>query len=48
MFGEPITMIAPHFRVLREIDRVAESERRIAALNNRRKVEKGKQNHNAI
>ena len=48
MFGEPVAMIAPLFRVLREIDRVAESERRIGALNYRRKVENGERNHNAM
>jgi len=47
MFGEPITVIAPLLRVLREIDGVSERERRVAALHDRRKVENGAEDHNS-
>jgi len=48
MFREPVAMIAPLFRVLREIDRISEGKRGIAALNDRRKVENGRKNHNSM
>jgi hypothetical protein len=48
MFREPVAMIAPLFRVLREIDRISEGQRGIATLNDRRKVENGRKNHNSM
>jgi hypothetical protein len=45
MLRDPVAMIAPLFRVLREIDRISEGQRRVAALNDRGKVENGKKRH---
>jgi hypothetical protein len=45
MFRQPIAMVAPLLRVLREIDRVSESQRGIAAVNDRREIEERIKNH---
>ncbi len=41
---EPVAMISPPLGVLREVQRVAEGQRGIAALANRRKIENGIEN----
>jgi hypothetical protein len=48
MFGQPIAMVAPLFRMLGEIDRVFESERSIAAFNDRGKIENGRKDHSLM
>ena len=48
MFGQPVAMIAPLLRVLREIERVAESQRGVAAFDDGRKIENGEPRHAAM
>ena len=48
MFREPIPMITPALRVLREIDSVAKRERRVAAFDDGREIENGKARHREI
>ena len=45
MFRQPIAVVAPLFRVLREVERVAEREARVAALYDGRKIEQRKMFH---
>ena len=44
---EPKSMVAPLLRVPRQIGRVPKSERRIAAFNNRRKIQNGIPQHDS-
>jgi len=39
VLGKPIAAIAPRLRVTREVERVAQRMRRVAAFDNRRKIE---------
>ena len=45
MLGEPEAMVAPALGVAREVERVAERLRGVAALDDRREVENGKRDH---
>jgi len=45
VFGEPEAVVAPGFRVSREIERVAQSVGGCRPLRNRRKIENGEGNH---
>ena len=45
MLGEPVAVVTPPLGMLREIDRVAQRLRGVAALDDRRKIENRKWNH---
>ena len=45
VFGEPVALEAPYFGMLREIQRVAKSQRRVAAFNDWREIENGQRHH---
>ena len=45
MFGQPEPLVAPPFGMLREIERIAEGLRRVAALIDRRQIQNRKRNH---
>ncbi len=45
VFGKPKPVVAPGFRVLREVERVAQSDSGGCALRNRREIENGEGNH---
>ncbi len=42
---EPEAVVAPPLRVLREIERTAERQRRVAAFDDRREIEHGQRDH---
>src|SRR5690242_12541577 len=48
MFRQPIAVITPALGMLGEIEGVAKGERRVATLNDRRQVEKGKMLHRSL
>jgi len=45
MFREPDALVAPRFRVLRQIKRIAQGFGSGSTLGNRRQIENGKGNH---
>jgi hypothetical protein len=42
MFGQPETMVAPSFGMLREVDGIPERQRSVPALDDRGQIEHGK------